>query len=126
MTTPAAAAPQPVTVPLNAPANVVLNGSGNGTAKIGPISLREVWTVAVASIMTVEDEVTNESTCNIYAGPDTSAPNFVDTSFTGSSGDSTSNFGQPITAGMYVWAVWTGGDPGVTAQLIVTGTKDIY
>ena len=120
MTTPA-----PVSVPLNAVANVKLDGSGNGTAKIGPRALREVWNVALAAVHANPNPV-NEAQCAIYAGSDTSSPNFADLSFTGSSGDSTPNFGAPIYAGAYVWAVWTGGDAGVTATLTVTGTKDIY
>lgn len=124
MTTPPGAASSPATVPLSTWANVTLDGSGNGTAKVGPTSLREVWTVGAASIRVAT--ATDEAQCSIYAGPDTSAPNFVDLSFTGSSGDSTTNFAAPVIAGSYVFAVWEGGDAGQVATLVVTGTKDIY
>ncbi len=125
MTTPSpSSSSSPVTVPLSTWATVTLDGSGNGTAKVGPTSLREVWTVAAAAVKVATAAA--EAQCSIYGGPDTSAPNFVDLSFTGSSGDSTANFGAPIIAGSYVFAVWAGGDPGAVATLVVTGSKAIY
>lgn len=127
MTTPSpgpSSASSPVTVTLNTTATTVLDGSGNGKAQIGPRSLREVWTVAAASVQASSNVA--EASCAIYGGPDTDASSFVDLTYSGSSGDSTTNFGAPLNAGDYVFAVWQGGDPGATATLVVTGSKDIY
>ncbi len=111
-------------VPLRQYAQVVLNGSGAGTAKVGPLSARETWSPTSASIQC--STTVNEATCNVYAGSTATQPDYVDASFAGSSGDSTSRVsGTTIYCGQYVWAVWTGGDPGATATLTVTGSRTV-
>ena len=111
----------PVTVPLNQTAPVTLDASGNGTARVGPISLREVWNPAQVSVRVSTNA--NEAQCAVYIGDDTSAPNFQDGTLLGSSGASTTNVAGPVYVGQYVFAVWTGGDPGAQGQMTVTGTK---
>jgi hypothetical protein len=105
-------------------ATVTLNGSGNGTARVGPIGAREVWSPLNASVRTNESTITNEAQCAIYVGPDASQPNFKGLTFTGSSGDATDLSGT-VKIGNFIWAVWTGGDPGAVATLSVTGTKEV-
>jgi hypothetical protein len=103
---------------------VVLNGSGNGTAKIGPVGARETWYAAVASV-SVSTNV-KEAACRIYVGDQPIASNFADGTLSGSTGDATGRVSAaPITLGRYVWAVWTGGDAGAVATLSVTGTRDL-
>lgn len=116
-----------VTVPLNQSAAVTLNSSGNGTAKLGPVSLRESWTPEVVSVSTNQapGTVTNEAQCQVFLGEDTSQPNYVGGTLSGSTGDSTDNVTGPVTCGQYIFAVWTGGDKGAQGQLNVLGTKDI-
>lgn len=105
-------------------ATVVLNGSGNGTAKVGPIGTRETWSPAVASV-SVSTNV-NEALCRIYIGDSVSAANYIDGTLSGSTGDSTGNVsGCQVPLGWYVWAVWSGGDAGSVATLNVTGTKTV-
>lgn len=105
-------------------ASVVLNGSGAGTAKVGPISAREVWSPALASVSATSN--TKEATCSIYVGASATDPYFVDATYSGSSGDSSGNVAaKTVRVGQYVWAVWTGGDAGATATLRVNGTKEI-
>lgn len=113
-------------VPLSgASVSITLNGSGNGTAKIGPISAREVWHPDNAHVSANSNPV-KEAKCNIYAGEDTTQKNFRDATYTGSSGDSTDKIGADVIQnGHWIWAVWSGGDANVTAILSVTGTKDI-
>lgn len=114
------------TVVLNQTAVVTLNGSGNGTAKIGPIGMREHWSPTVVSVKTNQASITNEAACKIYAGPDTSDSNFVGGTLSGSTGDSTDNItGQQVDCGEYVFAVWTGGDAGAQGTLNVSGTKTL-
>jgi hypothetical protein len=109
--------------PLTASATVTLNGSGNGTAQIGPSFPRESWSVAVASVSCSSN--TAEAVCKIYAGPQATQGNFIDGTTWGSTGDSTSNFSSPVYLGSYVFAVWTGGDSGATATLVVNGTRRV-
>lgn len=111
-------------VPLYESARVTLNGSGNGTAKVGPLSAREVWHPANVHVSVATN--TNEAVCNVYAGVDATPPNFRDATFSGSSGDSTDKVSaDTIKCGQYVFAVWTGGDANQVATMTVTGTKTI-
>lgn len=106
---------------------VKLDGSGNGIVKLGPLTAREVWNPTSASVKTNQTATTivNEAQCNIYVGLSASQENFRDGTFSGSSGDNTDLISGRLPKGNYVWAVWTGGDAGVSAMLVVTGTKDI-
>jgi hypothetical protein len=122
MTTPA------VTVELDQSAVVTFNAQGGGIAQIGPRNQRESWSPAAASVKTNQapGAIVNEAQCKIYCGPDTSDPNFVDGTLSGSTGDSTANFGgQSVRCGENVFAVWTGGDAGAQGRLRVTGTKQL-
>lgn len=96
---------------------------GNGTAKIGPISAREVWYPETVSV-NVNQNPTNEATCQVFTG-DANTRRLRDNTFTGSSGDSTSNVGGAIRCGEFVWAVWTGGDSGQVATVTVVGEKEV-
>jgi len=114
------------TVPLNESASVTLDGSGNGTARIGPDEPAARWLPTCASV-SVSTNV-NEAKCLIYAGAAAVQQYFVDGTFSGSSGDSTDKVtGKTIarTQLPYIWAVWTGGDPGSQATISVTGDKVI-
>lgn len=105
-------------------ASVQLDGSGNGTVGTGPLSAREVWLPAYVHVQVSSDNL--EAVCNIYVGDSVSPQNFRDATCTGSLGDSSDHVSSSvIECGSKVWAVWTGGDPGATATLTVTGTKTI-
>jgi len=114
--------------PNNATAGAVYSATidtipGNGTAQAGPSFPRESWDVAVASVSASSNA--KEAVCKIYAGPQAAQAWFADGTTWGSTGDSTSNFSAPVYLGSSVFAVWTGGDPGATATLVVTGTRRI-
>ena len=103
---------------------VTLNGSGAGTAKVGPRSARETWNPSNVHVSVATHN--SEATCNIYVGSDTSQMNFRDATFTGSSGDATDKISADvIKCGSFIWAVWTGGDAGSQAIMKVTGSKEI-
>ena len=103
---------------------VTLDGSGNGTTRLGPVGPREVWTAAAASVSVATNAA--EAQCRIYAGPAATPSYFVDGTLSGSTGDSTDRVsGRAIPLGEFVWAVWTGGDPGAVATLNVIGTRTI-
>jgi hypothetical protein len=108
--------------PFTFTATVTLDGSGAGTAGIGPSFPRESWVVGVASVNASTN--TNEAIAKIYAGPQ-AGQGFVDGTTWGSTGDSTSNFSAPVFLGSKVFAVWTGGDAAAVATLTVTGTRRV-
>lgn len=111
--------------PLSATAFVALNSSGNGTVSLGPASAREVWTPQNVHVQ-VTGPVTNEATCTIYVGDVPQQQNYRDSTFSGSSGDSTDRVNaDTIKSGHFVWAVWTNGDSGRQATLNVTGSKTV-
>lgn len=112
------------TVKLAQSVQVRLNGSGNGTAQLGPLTAMETWhpdNVHVSAATAV-----NEATCSVFVGPDTGQPNFRDATFSGSTGDSTDKCNADvITKGSYIFAVWSGGDANILATLNVTGSRDV-
>jgi hypothetical protein len=109
-----------------ATATVVLDGSGNGTAKIGPLNAREVWSPANVHVSANIGSVTNEAACIVYLGPSATAPYFRDGTLSGSSGDVTDACNADVVnVGDFIWASWVGGDAGVTATLTVTGSKSV-
>ena len=110
------------TLPLNAKAHVILDGSGNGTASAGPLSPGEQWS-GISAAARVATNV-KEAICSVYAGADATAGYFCDATTWGSTGDSTQNV-PDVRVGGAVFAVWTGGDPGAAATLTVTGTKKV-
>lgn len=115
-----------VSVQLRESNSVTLDGSGNGTAKVGPLTARETWNPSIAHVSANIGKVTNEAACQVYVGDTVNPNNFRDGTLSGSSGDSTGRINADIIeTGHYVYAVWTGGDPGVQATLTVTGTKNV-
>lgn len=111
-------------VPLNEDATVKLDGSGNGTVKLGPLSAQERWYPTVTSVSV--STATNEAVAKTYSGDAVRQQNFVDGTFSGSTGDASDRItGQEITYGNWVWNVWTGGDANAVATLVVTGEKEI-
>jgi len=109
-------------LPLNAKAYVTLNGSGNGTASVGPLSHGEAWTGVTAHVSVATNAA--EAQCQIYAGAEATPGYFGDATTWGSTGDSTSNLND-VRVGGQVFATWTGGDPGSVATLAVTGIKAV-
>jgi membrane peptidoglycan carboxypeptidase len=113
-------------VTLNQSAVVTLDASGNGTAKLGPIGMREHWTLGAIAVKTnqLPAAIVKEAQCKTYAGPDASDSWFAGGTLSGSTGDTTSDVaGQILDCGEYVTAVWTGGDAGAQGRVNVTGTK---
>jgi len=109
------------TVPLNESGSVTLDGSGNGTVRIGPANQFQTW--VVSTISTVVSSNANEPVFKAYRGntPDQSA--FIDGTFTGSS-DST-NVSLTLYPGMKITGVWKGGDPGATATMTLIGDNQV-
>lgn len=110
-------------LPLSEYASVTLDGSGNGTARVGPTAPGETWYPSVASVRV--STATLSPTCRIYAGSAATEDNFVDGTYTGNLNSTSNVDGQVLRLGQKVFAVWEGGDPGAQATVTVTGTKDI-
>lgn len=105
---------------------VTLNGSGAGTASLGPTGHGITWTLGTISVKTVQAVSTGTCQCSIYVGDDASAVNFLDGTFSGDTGDSTDAAnGVQIRLGKQVFAVWSGGVAGDIATLTLTGTMDV-
>lgn len=116
----------PTSLPLNESASVTLDGSGNGTVRMRPLSAAEHWLPTLASVSVSTNS--SEAQCRIYAGRAAIQACFVDGTLSGSTGDSTDRIsGYDINASQqpYVFAVWTGGDPGAQGTLVLSGTKEI-
>jgi hypothetical protein len=105
-------------------AMVILDASGGGIAKVGPLSTRETWHPETVEVSANANPI-SESQCIIYVGNDRSAQNQRDATTFGSSGDKTSRVGGALRTGEYIWAVWTSGDAGAQGLLIVKGMKDV-
>ena len=109
-------------LPLKAKAYAVLDGDGNGTAYVGPLSPGESWSNLQASVKVATNN--SEAECSTYAGAAATPGYFCGATTWGSTGDSTTNL-PVVKVGGNVFAVWTGGDPGAQATLTVTGTKTV-
>ena len=112
------------TVALNEFASVTLDGTGGGTARVGPRAHGVVWRPTVASLK-VSGTITNSPTCTLYVGSSATDDNVVDGTYTGELNSTDAVTGSELRLGAYVWAVWSGGDAGHQATLSVTGTAEI-
>lgn len=108
---------------LNESATITLDAFGNGTAKVGPRSAREIWSPDNVHVSANANAV-NESQCKIYVGDLPIQSNYRDGTVSGSTGDSSDRVNASVVkCGQYVYAVWANGDANVTATLNVTGTR---
>lgn len=111
------------TLPLSLSASVVLDGTGSGTASLGPTSSGETWQVSAVGVHC--DTNVNESIARVYAGASASPKYYRDATTWASTGDSTDSVTDTIAVGSQVWAVWSGGDVGTTAHITVSGTRTV-
>jgi hypothetical protein len=112
------------TLTLTKTAKVTLDGSGNGTAQIGPASAGEVWYPDVVSVSAATNVA--EASCKIFAGPLIAPFTFVDGTLSGSTGDSTGKIsGKVIRPGLVIFAQWAGGDPGAVATMNIYGNRAV-
>jgi len=106
---------------LNVDAQVKLDGTGKGTAKLSP-GFREEWHPATVSVKVTTQVL--EAQCRIFYGTDTSDANYVDGTLSGSTGDSTDRIPFAMSPNS-IFAVWTGGDANAQASVSVLGEKVI-
>jgi hypothetical protein len=114
------------TLTLTRTLSVTLNGSGAGTVQVGPSSPGETWQPSQVSVSCSATVTTGTCQCNIYAGAGPSQSTFVDGTFSGDTGDTSDAIGgRVVNPGQSVFAVWSGGVPGATATLVVSGTRTV-
>lgn len=111
------------TLPLAQSAQVALDGTGAGTASLGPSGSGETWDVSSVGVHCATN--VSEATARVYAGADASPRYFVDATTWGSTGDSTDAVRGTLAVGSQVFGVWSGGDASTTAYLTVTGTRTV-
>jgi hypothetical protein len=109
--------------PLDENGQVTLDGSGNGKLRLRPHGGQETWLPYSVSVKCSTNA--SEALCRVYIGPSATDPYFVDETVTGSTGDSSGRVADyTVDAhGSYLWAVWTGGDPGATGTMRVAGIR---
>lgn len=113
-------------VPLYESAFTTLDSNGNGSVRLGPDGAAGLWHPEIASVSVSTNNL--EADCSIYAGAAPIPQWFVEGTHSGSTGDSTDRVTGKVIARTklpYIWAAWTGGDPGAQATLNISGTKDI-
>lgn len=107
------------TLPLVTSVTVVLDGSGNGTCQgLGPVSPGETWAVTVISVRCSSNA--SEAIASAYL-----SGVLLGTTTWGSTGDSDTGITQELANGQTIYATWTGGDPGATATMGLTGTRTV-
>lgn len=110
-------------------ATVTLDGNGNGTAKLGPSRPREHWLPNAASVSAAPvppaTKTNINAQCSVYAGAQVAPSTFVSNTVTGSTGDTCTMNGVDLQPGMFIFAVWSGGDPGAVATVRMLGTYRI-
>jgi hypothetical protein len=116
----------PVTVDLGndgmAP-NVLFGAAGTAQALVGPSSGGDLWSLDQCYVSTSVGQL-DASQCAVFSGPLPLAQYGVTASLAGGA----SQFGMGgigVPFGWFVYAVWSGGVPGATAYLRVTGTKTV-
>jgi hypothetical protein len=102
---------------LNESATTVLDGSGSGTVRLGPLNASQQW-VPVNASCAVSTNV-SEPVFVLYNGTPSNA-NRIGGTYTGSN-DNTDVNGVTLYPGSVLTGVWTGGDSGATATLTIQG-----
>jgi hypothetical protein len=118
-------------------ASVVLDGSGNGTARISPgqpaagnraggggipRNSGYSWNVDAISVSVSTNSLEAVASAYVSYGIQSSSPSeLVGSTVTGSTGD-TCVIGAQLRPGDWISVAWKGGDPGATATLHVQGT----
>ena len=117
---------RPVTVDLGndgmAP-TAVFTAAGTATALVGPSGGGDSWSLDQCSVSTSVG-LLDSSQCIVFVGPQPVPQCQVAPTLAGG-GSQFGLGGIGLSYGWFVWAVWTGGTPGATGTLRVTGQKTV-
>lgn len=108
-----------MSVPLNRSVSVTLNAAGNGTVSLGPGGGPPTWALDALLWQTTRPGAAPVPRIQIFIGTQ-SLDNLQAQSYDGSFGSASGS--APVSLGQNVIAVWTGGQAGDVATLVVTGT----
>lgn len=99
--------------------STVLDGVGYGYVRLAATG--EKWEITRTFVAC--STRTSEASCRIYANA-ISLANAIDGTHSGSSGD-TSDTRYYLEDGQAIFVEWTGGDPGATATVTLSGWKSV-
>lgn len=105
--------------PLSEAIPVTLDGSGNGTVKLGPL-LGQTWELKVAAVRI--PNAIKIPQCRIYMGATATDENLVDGTYSGALNSTSRVNAFPLTRGLFVFAVWSNGDANAKGTLSIFGT----
>ncbi len=109
---------------LNETAQVTLDGSGNGTARLSPYGPRNgglTWDLAEVAVSAATNVKEAQASLYLSFGNQEATPStLVGQTATGSSGD-TCAMSQRIRPGDWIQVRWAGGDAGAVATFRVSG-----
>lgn len=104
---------------LDASGSAILDGTGYGTVRLAPAG--EKWEIRRSRVECSTN--TLEAVCRLYQGRIASSA-VVDGTEAGSTGD-TSDTVFYLEDGQALFVEWSGGDPGATATVTVSGWKSM-
>jgi hypothetical protein len=104
-------------------APAVFAAGGTARALCGPSGLGQSWSLDQCYLSTSAG-LLDPAVCSVYAGPQPVQEMLVAGSLQGG-GSQFGLGGIGIPAGWFVWALWSGGQPGAVARLRVTGSKTV-
>ena len=112
-------------VPLSVYATGVLDGAGAGVLRLGPRAHGVLWRPANVGIRMTGATPSGLATCYIYAGDSPTDPNYVDATYDVNNDNTDRVNGVELRLGQCVFAAWTGGNPGATVTLTLTGIAQV-
>jgi len=110
-------------VPLSVSASTVLDVNGNGQVQPGPQLAGVSWSPSNVGIVVTPVSTTVVSTFKVYNGA-AQDQNFIGGTYTGDSNSSAISV-PDMHPGSVITGVWSGGNPGATATMTLTGTQNI-
>ena len=99
---------------------VKLSAAGAGQCALTPPSGTR-WDLRLAAISTTG--ATRMPQCFLYLGNSSGPLTLVDSTNAGNAASSGKVAGAPLYAGTYLWAVWSGADPGAVGTLQLYGNQ---
>jgi hypothetical protein len=118
------------TLSLSQSASVTLNSNGNGTVSVGPGTPGHIWmpqsvTISQTGAFPATGSASMIPLVQIYAGNTQNASDLVDATYQVLGAASSVISGQAIYPGQTISAVFQYGNPGATATITVSGTRQV-
>jgi hypothetical protein len=110
------------TRPLNVSVSTILNGPGKGTVSAGPSMPGVEWYPSTVAVTVSPVSTTTISQFALYNGA-AGAANFLGGTYTGD--QNSDDISVVLYPGMVLTGVWTLGNPGAVATMVITGTMKV-